>query len=342
MATEPKLLTRDQFRASVFARDGHKCVFCGAQAADAHHIIERRLWGNGGYYLNNGASVCEPCHMRCETTEFSVELVREKCGITKIVVPSHMYKDTAYDKWGNPVLPNGQRLKGELFFDESVQKVIAPYLSDFTTYAKYPRTHHLPWSPGLTDDDRVMPHLKEFEGQRVIVTEKLDGENCSMYRDHIHARSVDSGSHPTRSWVQNFHAGIAHDIPEGWRICGENLYAKHSIAYSNLPSFFMGFSMWNERNVCLSWEETLEWFQLFGITPVPVLYDGVFDEKTIKALYNEKNWETCEGYVVRTTDSYSYGEFRFKVGKFVRKNHVQTSAHWLMGQAITKNGLSSR
>lgn len=29
---EPKLLTRDQFRKGVFARDGHKCVFCGVTA----------------------------------------------------------------------------------------------------------------------------------------------------------------------------------------------------------------------------------------------------------------------------------------------------------------------
>lgn len=50
------LLTRDQFREGVFARDAHRCVFCGRTAAetpegklDAHHIIERRLWGDGGY-----------------------------------------------------------------------------------------------------------------------------------------------------------------------------------------------------------------------------------------------------------------------------------------------------
>ena len=44
------LLTRDQFREGVFKRDNHKCVICRAPAVDAHHIIERRLWTDGGYY----------------------------------------------------------------------------------------------------------------------------------------------------------------------------------------------------------------------------------------------------------------------------------------------------
>jgi len=45
----PKLLDRDTFRETVFARDGHRCVICGngphnGREIDAHHIIERRLF----------------------------------------------------------------------------------------------------------------------------------------------------------------------------------------------------------------------------------------------------------------------------------------------------------
>lgn len=50
-----KLLTRDEFREGVFERDGHKCVVCGDDARDAHHIMERRLFADGGYYMENGA-----------------------------------------------------------------------------------------------------------------------------------------------------------------------------------------------------------------------------------------------------------------------------------------------
>ena len=121
---DPKLLTRDAFREGVFLRDGHKCVFCDKPAKDAHHILERRLWPDGGYYLENGASVCEEHHLACERTAISVEDVRNAAAIRKVWVPPHFYDDHVYDKWGNPVLEDGRRGKGELFFDESVQKAL--------------------------------------------------------------------------------------------------------------------------------------------------------------------------------------------------------------------------
>lgn len=337
------LLTRDAFRDGVFGRDGYCCVFCRQPAVDAHHILERRLWPDGGHYLDNGASVCGDHHIQCETTAISVENVRHVCGITKIVVPPHLYADQPYDKWCNPVLPNGQRLKGELFYDESVQKVLGQgrVLDMFTPWVKYPRTHHLPWSEGMNEDDRLIDSLAAFAGQRVVVTEKMDGENTTLYSDYIHARSIDGRSHPSRDWVKQFWSGISADIPEGWRVCGENLYAKHSIHYANLPTYFMGFSIWNERNVCLSWGETLEWFALMGITPVHVLYDGIFDEKAIRVLWNGKQWGQNEGYVVRLADQFGYGEFRHKAAKFVRKGHVQTAKHWMYGQQVERNLLAA-
>lgn len=337
-----ELLTREAFRAAVFARDRHKCVFCPEPARDAHHIIERRLWPDGGYYLDNGASVCETHHIACETTELSVEDVRIACGIRQILVPPHLYPDQPYDKWGNPVLPNGERLKGELFYDASVQKILAEgqVLGLFTSRVKYPRTHHLPWSGGITEDDRIMPSLAEFSGRRVVVSEKMDGENTSIYRDHFHARSVTSRPHESQTWVKQMWGRMAHDIPDGWRICGENLYAKHSIAYDRLPSFFLGFSVWTDGNECLAWDDTLEWFRLLDITPVPLLYDGIFDEKAIMALWTPSVWSHCEGYVIRRADSFSYGEFRTKVGKFVRPRHNQTVQHWRHGQRVEKNQMA--
>lgn len=336
-----QLLSRDAFREGVFARDGHQCVFCDKPAVDAHHILERRLWPDGGYYLDNGASVCEEHHIQCEQTIISVEAVREACGIRRIVVPPHLYPDQPYDKWGNPVLANGTRLKGEIFFDLSVQKILAQggVLGLFTEWVKYPRTHHLPWSQGVNDDDRIIASLDAFRGRRVIVTEKMDGENSSLYPDYLHARSVDGRSHPSRSWLKRFWSQICGDIPAGWRVCGENLYAKHSIHYTDLPTYFMGFSVWNEHNMCLGWDETQEWFELLGIQSVPVLYDGLFDEKLIRALWTEKQWGTSEGYVLRDAEAISYGDFRNKVGKFVRKGHVQTAKHWMQGQRIEPNGL---
>lgn len=342
-----RLLTRDQFRNTVFERDRHLCVVCGATAQDAHHILERRLWADGGYYEANGVSVCGPCHLRCERTEISVEEIRKAAGIDKPVLPEHLYRDLAYDKWGNIILANGNRLRGELFYDESVQKILGegriggvPVLDLFTNRVKYPRTHHLPWSQGKTEDDRVLTDLSAFEGRRVIVTRKMDGENTTIYSDGLHARSIDGRNHASRDWVKNFWSTIAGDIPENWRVCGENLYAQHSIGYDDLPTYFMGFSIWDERNRCLGWDATLEWFALMGISPVPVLYDGVWNENLIRGLYDERrDYHVHEGYVVRAADGFGYGDFRRCVAKFVRANHVAPGKHHWVAQQIIPNKL---
>lgn len=692
--------TRDKFREICLNRDKNKCVFCDTtENLSVHHILERRLFTEpnemGGYHPFNGATVCEYHHIECEATNISVEEVREACGITKKVIPSHLYDDHIYDKWGNIILANGQRMIGELFFDESVQKILKQHnkLHLFTEYVKYPRTYHVNWSEGMHDDDRMHKDMSHFIGKEVVVTTKLDGEcfpaftpilmadktiknisnikvgdivfgvdlnnnlvkstvlnifnngktdkwlkiyfqnpftdskkyivctenhklfvdniyleakdvvigsnflhyvkycepsqiqkeiligkllgdgsfssnkrhiqythkldhkeysdfinlsltdaysnslldknlnsfskktkykswtksfqwiknlskemlvnnikiipkslidkitplslailymddgnltendkqnprmhfsicnydkesclnlqsvftnlnikttitnsdgynylhisassvdnfceliknyipkvmqyklpkkhrnfevqpilghsltlaeelidveilsiniltdlrytnkydietethnyfangvlvhNCtSMYNNYIHARSIDSPSNFTRNWVKGFHAHISSEIPKGWRICGENMYAEHSISYKDLDTYFYGFSIWNDKNVCLSWDETLEWFELLGIMPVPLLYRGVYDEEAIKKLWSQDKWATMEGYVIRLADEIPYGAFKRSVGKFVRKGHVNTVRHWLYGSRIVKNELKS-
>src|SRR5262245_40078560 len=113
------LLTREEFRSQVLAEARGTCVICQSRpAVDAHHVLERKLWPDGGYYLSNGAAVCEPCHLDCEATTITVDEVRQAAGIDSPRIPPQLDSDLTYDKWGNIVMPNGQRLRGELFYDE--------------------------------------------------------------------------------------------------------------------------------------------------------------------------------------------------------------------------------
>jgi hypothetical protein len=353
-------LTRDEFRNAVLKRDGYKCIVCGEKAQfnqsneivnlSAHHIIERRLFKpfGEGYFIDNGATLCELHHIEAEQTILSCDKIRELVGIKTIVLPQHLYEDVEYDKWGNEILRNGMRIKGELFNDESVQKVLnqGNILSQFTNRVKYNRTFHLPWSPGMSKDDRMMEDVSVFESQRVIIMEKMDGENTTMMKDIIHARSLDTDSHPSRNWVKNLWAQIGYELPEDWRLCGENMYAKHAIHYTKakgnaLKSIFLAFSIWNEKNMCLDWDETQEWFELLGLITPPIIYDGIWDMNVINELNKrmEKNPDTIEGYVVRLTREYHYSEFRKVCGKYVRKNHVDNNhGHWAQ-QKIIKNEL---
>ncbi len=207
---------------------------------------------------------------------------------------------------------------------------------------KYPKTMHLPWSRGYTDDDKILRNTDHFTGQEVVITEKMDGENTTMYPDFIHARSLDSKDHPSRHYVKTLHGGIKFLIPKGYRLCGENVYAKHSLSYAALPAYYMLFSVWNELNVCLSWDETEEWAQRLGLVTVPVLYRGIWDEDAAKACYTRQS--DCggeqEGYVVRLASVFAYDDFKRSVAKFVRKNHVQTDEHWL-SKPIEPNQLAA-
>ncbi|WNO10849.1 RNA ligase family protein [Teredinibacter sp. KSP-S5-2] len=197
---------------------------------------------------------------------------------------------------------------------------------------KYPRTPHLPWSPGWTHDDIRASSAGVFGGKEVVVTEKLDGENTTMYCDHIHARSIDSRNHSSRNWVKRLHAQIQYQIPEGWRLCGENVYAKHSIHYDSLSTYFYVFSIWDSNNTCLSWSETMEWCDLLGLVTPKVFYKGVWDEDLVKSIQVDTN--ECEGYVVRLVDAFPYREFGSSVAKWVRTNHVKTDQHWMHGDVV--------
>lgn len=209
-------------------------------------------------------------------------------------------------------------------------------------YYKYPRTLHTPWSPGGTRDDRILSSMDHFIGKQVIVTEKMDGENTTLYNDHVHARSIASGDHPSRSWVKALQGRIATQLPEKWRVCGENLFAQHSIGYKQLASYFLVFSIWNEDNFCLDWDTTMEWCELLDLEHVPVLYIGLYDEIAIKSCWKSNiNKEESEGYVIRLRESFAYDNFNTALAKYVRAGHITTDEHWKF-QEIVPNKLKLR
>lgn len=202
---------------------------------------------------------------------------------------------------------------------------------------KYPRTYHFPWSLGSTDDDKILTQDEVnsiFENQLVIVTEKLDGENTTIYFDGtMHARSLDSQSNETRSWVKHLATNLIRTIPNNWRICGENVYAKHTISYDELSTYFYVFGIYDDNNNCLSWDDTVKYCHEWKLQTVPVKYYGIWDQNRIKQFNNSigkfSSQNDCEGYVVRLSNSFHYDDFNISTAKYVRQNHVPKDAkHW--------------
>jgi hypothetical protein len=202
----------------------------------------------------------------------------------------------------------------------------------------YPRTPHLPWSPGSTPDDVRACDLSGLHGREVVVTEKLDGENTTLYRDGLHARSLDSGHHPSRAWVKGLHGRIGRRIPHGRRVCGENVYAVHSLAYRDLENWFYGLSVW-DGDRCLPWDATVAFLRDLGVPVPPALWRGVFDERALRTLRIDP--ERQEGYVVRAVGDFTRAEFPLRVAKWVRPRHVRTDTHW-MHAPVVPNGLGPK
>ena len=82
-----KAQIRTQFNENVFKRDNFTCVMCSNPAVDAHHIISRDLFPDGGYNVNNGVSLCAECHILAEKGEITPETLREEAGIKVIYLP---------------------------------------------------------------------------------------------------------------------------------------------------------------------------------------------------------------------------------------------------------------
>ncbi|WP_327419113.1 RNA ligase family protein [Streptomyces sp. NBC_01233] len=199
----------------------------------------------------------------------------------------------------------------------------------------YPRTPHLPWSPGASADNVRTVGLEGLAGREVVVTEKLDGENTTLYADGLHARSLDSAHHPSRAWVKGLQGRIGPGIPAGRRVCGENLYARHSIPYEDLDGWFYGFSVWDGEH-CLDWDRTVRFLRGLGVPTPRVLWRGTFDERALRKLKLDTARE--EGYVVRTAAGFAREDFGRCVAKWVRGGHVQTGTHWMFAEVVP-NGL---
>ena len=331
------LLSRDDFRNAVLNRDNHTCIIpgCRKPAVDAHHIIERKLWQVesefGGYFINNGASLCGEHHIAAEKNFFPPQYLWQLLKVNDPIRPKSFRMNTDYNKWGTALkMPNRYRIK-------------------------YPSTPYLPFSPqwqppeSAKDDNTYLESVDCFLGAPIVSTIKMDGSNVQMTKDHIAARNGTVANHRSFDYLKALHAQqYGYLIPEDIEVFGEWLFAKHSIHYTNnlsLNSYLQIFGIYNMKTrMWGSWDDVQNMAKILGVPTVPILMWSTFDEdwKLIRTI-----WEVSqnvikqghEGVVIRITYPFHYGQFSDHVAKIVRPNHVQTDKHWSEGP-ITKNVIS--
>lgn len=211
---------------------------------------------------------------------------------------------------------------------------------------KYERTYHFPFSPGQTSDDKVQSNYWEFVShmKRIVLTEKLDGENNCLSRYGVFARShAVSTVSPWTAQLRERWALIRNDLGE-LEIFGENLYAVHSIEYTRLEDYFFVFGV-RYLDQWLGWDEVCFYSNALDLPVVPILdiskppeNDQAFRKIILSLAGAESQFgsldvhtkDSCsrEGVVLRDFDEFQVGQLPSHVLKYVRKDHVQTSKHW--------------
>jgi len=233
---------------------------------------------------------------------------------------------------------------------------------------KYNRSLHAHISLGSTADDRFMPkgYVQAFaDMEKLILTEKLDGQNNCFSKDGLFARSHASVSQlPWDKPLIERWKLIKNDLDE-YEIFGENMYGVHSVAYNKLESYFYVFAV-RIKDVWLSWEEVKEIAMLFDFPTVPEIPIKIKlsdilaqnENKRLETWFKENlgmSWEksvnragllggynpttnspASEGFVVRNANEFKTNDGILEVApnefnnlfKVVRKGHVQTDEHW--------------
>lgn len=203
---------------------------------------------------------------------------------------------------------------------------------------KYPRTYHLPFSPGASNDDKVLKSIDHLLCEPLVVTEKLDGSNVCMSKEGCFARSHSGPpSHPSFDAFKALYASVKYLIPENIYLYGEWCFAKHSIFYNKLLSYLFLFGVKNvTTNVWLSWLEVNDWAKLIRIPTVPIINENITFTtiKDLETFVTEETKKTSacgltlEGIVLRKRKEIADKDFSQMVTKWVRKEHVKTSTHW--------------
>lgn len=208
--------------------------------------------------------------------------------------------------------------------------------------AKYPRSFHLPWSPGGTSDDKRLTDVSSLIGREIVITEKCDGSNLTYTSKAVFSRShAGPPSHPSFDLAKATHGQLRHLISDGLSVFCEYCYAVHSIEYGELPAYSLVFGVRDdEAGLWWDWDLVAAQAADIGLPTVPLLFRGAVDsERDLVALTTSLAGEPSafggqrEGVVVRLAGSFPDSAFAASLGKWVRAGHVLTDDHW-MHQAI--------
>ena len=215
-------------------------------------------------------------------------------------------------------------------------------------FHRFPHTPHLVWlASGEPRDDKVLSATEAAELLRseVVLEEKLDGANLGFSLDPAGAlRAQNRGQYLTEpqagqfarlpAWLTRHSIAITEALSEhvdsGLVLFGEWCAARHSVAYTRLPDWFLMFDVLETRTGSF-WSSTRRdaLASHLGLATVPQIGRGLYSLGQLEFLLTSRGSQfrdgPMEGILIRRENA-DCSEQR---AKLVRPDFTQAIAeHW--------------
>jgi len=216
-----------------------------------------------------------------------------------------------------------------------------------TRFFRFPHTPHLDWlGNGRPRDDKVLSaeEAAALLSGDVVVEEKVDGANIGFSTSEDgELRVQNRGSYlepghahpqfrPLWQWLQVREFDLVEALWPDRMLFGEWCYAVHSIVYTRLPDWFLGFDLY-DRSAQRFWDTSrrdalLTTLRLYS---VPRIARGCFTLQGLERLLSSSSrvgGSAVEGLVVRRES----GGFTTGRAKLVRAEFTRAiNEHWSRG-----------
>jgi ATP-dependent RNA circularization protein (DNA/RNA ligase family) len=208
---------------------------------------------------------------------------------------------------------------------------------------KFPKTPHVLWlSRQAARGDKVMTPTEAqafISSGKVLVEEKVDGANLGLSFDEAgRLRAQNRGNflegklrgqwHGLCGWLAQYEPKLRKHLPSGAVLYGEWCYAQHSMAYTRLPDWFLGFDVLDASDRFWSTRRRDALFAAAGLAPIRCMARRRFTLHELRAMLSEPSAYgngPVEGIYLRREDD----GWLLQRAKLVRPEFVQAiGEHW--------------
>lgn len=209
-------------------------------------------------------------------------------------------------------------------------------------FFKFPATSYLLEPNGITTrGDKVLSEAEcsHFLQHHITVEEKVDGANLGISFDvqgNLILQNRGGWIVPPfvgqwkklEEWISPKLDPIFEALLDRYILFGEWCYAQHSVFYSQLPDYFIGFDIFDKKEKrFLSVYRRNHLLKGMNIFPVHQIEEGIFSLDELKSLMHKSYYgeELCEGLYLR----YDEGDWLVERAKMVRGSFKQQiEEHW--------------